>query len=64
MVARIAKDTRIRQLAESIANAAARLELKTFAECVETGKLLKCYAISAWTARKGISSPSLGFSDW
>ena len=35
MVARIAADARIRQLIETIVNAAGRFELKTVAECVE-----------------------------
>jgi len=38
MVGRIAKDTRIRQLVESIVNTAARFQLKTVAECVETAE--------------------------
>jgi len=38
MVGRIARDTRIRQLVESIVNTAARFEVKTIAECVETAE--------------------------
>jgi len=38
MVGRIAKDTRIRQLVESIVNTAGRFQLKTVAECVETAE--------------------------
>jgi diguanylate cyclase (GGDEF)-like protein/PAS domain S-box-containing protein len=38
MVGRIAGDPRIRQLVESIVNTAARFELKTIAECVETSE--------------------------
>jgi EAL domain-containing protein (putative c-di-GMP-specific phosphodiesterase class I) len=38
MVGRIARDPRIRQLVESIVNTAARFELKTIAECVETAE--------------------------
>jgi diguanylate cyclase (GGDEF)-like protein/PAS domain S-box-containing protein len=38
MVGRIAKDARIRQLVESIVNTAARFQLKTVAECVETAE--------------------------
>jgi len=38
MVSRIVRDTRIRQLVESIVNTAGRFELKTIAECVETSE--------------------------
>jgi diguanylate cyclase (GGDEF)-like protein/PAS domain S-box-containing protein len=38
MVGRIAKDARIRQLVESIVSTAARFQLKTVAECVETAE--------------------------
>jgi len=38
MVGRIARDPRIRRLVESIVNTAARFELKTIAECVETAE--------------------------
>jgi diguanylate cyclase (GGDEF)-like protein/PAS domain S-box-containing protein len=38
MVGRVAQDPRIRRLVESIVNTAARFELKTIAECVETSE--------------------------
>jgi EAL domain-containing protein (putative c-di-GMP-specific phosphodiesterase class I) len=38
MVWRVAQDPRIRRLVESIVNTAARFELKTIAECVETSE--------------------------
>jgi len=38
MVGRVVQDPRIRRLIESIVNTASRFELKTIAECVETGE--------------------------
>jgi len=38
MVGRVVQDPRIRRLVESIVNTASRFELKTIAECVETGE--------------------------
>jgi EAL domain-containing protein (putative c-di-GMP-specific phosphodiesterase class I) len=38
MVGRVVQDPRIRRLVETIVNTAARFELKTIAECVETSE--------------------------